>query len=291
MPAVADGLDQRAGDLGAGRVAAGVRDAAAVVAALAGELDLAGVGGVSKRAPVAISRRTASGPSVTSGAHGLLVAQPGARDEGVVQVLLGGVALAERGGDAALRPAGGAVVEPGLGDDDGARARRRRSAARRSGRRRRSRPRRRRRRWPSRARGRSAVCRSRRSSERQGDVVDQAGARRPSAGDGEDRRRRVVVGDLGEGGRVDQGEVVEGERRGEPRGLVRTVRAAARTASAQPGPAWATAAVSAAARASPRPERGGPGERRRGGLGAACSAAGRRAGRGPRTAPGTGRAR
>ena len=46
-PAVAHRVDQRAGDLGAGRVAARVRDAAAVVAALAGERDLAGVvGGV-----------------------------------------------------------------------------------------------------------------------------------------------------------------------------------------------------------------------------------------------------
>ena len=41
----ADRLDQRAGDLGAGGVAARVRDAAAVVAALAGQRDLAGAGG------------------------------------------------------------------------------------------------------------------------------------------------------------------------------------------------------------------------------------------------------
>src|SRR5690606_11988793 len=36
----------------------------------------------------------------------------------VVEVLFGGVAVAEGRGDAALRPPGGAVVEPGLGDDD-----------------------------------------------------------------------------------------------------------------------------------------------------------------------------
>ena len=118
QPARAYRLDERAGDLGAGRVAARVRDTAAVVAALAGELDLAVPRTVSKWAPVAISRRTASGPSVTRIRTAVLVAQAGARDQGVVQVLLGGVALAEGGGDAALRPAGGAVVEAGLGDDD-----------------------------------------------------------------------------------------------------------------------------------------------------------------------------
>ena len=64
-PARADRLDQRPGDLGAGRVAARVRDAAAVVAALAGQLQAAARRTASKWAPVAISRRTASGPSVT----------------------------------------------------------------------------------------------------------------------------------------------------------------------------------------------------------------------------------
>ena len=63
--------------------------------------------------------------------YGLLVAQARAGDQGVVQVLLGGVALAEGRGDAALGPAGGAVVEAGLGDDDRREAGRRRSAARR----------------------------------------------------------------------------------------------------------------------------------------------------------------
>ena len=56
--------DQRALDLGAGRVAAGVRDPVAVVAALAGQRQLA-VGAWSKLVPSAISSRTASGPSVT----------------------------------------------------------------------------------------------------------------------------------------------------------------------------------------------------------------------------------
>lgn len=56
-------------------------------------------------------------------AHGLLVAQADARDQGVVEVLLWGVAVTERGGDAALRPARGAVVQPCLGDDDGPQSR------------------------------------------------------------------------------------------------------------------------------------------------------------------------
>ena len=116
----ADRLDQGAGDLGAGRVAARVGDAAAVVAALAGERDLAAVGGVEVRAG---GDQPAYGVGALGdqGPDGLLVAQARARDEGVVQMLLRGVALAERGGDAALGPAGGAVVQPGLGDDDGAR--------------------------------------------------------------------------------------------------------------------------------------------------------------------------
>ena len=56
-------------------------------------------------------------------AHGVDVAQPDAGDERVLQVVLGGVLRAERGGDAALRPARGAVVDEHLGDEqDAARA-------------------------------------------------------------------------------------------------------------------------------------------------------------------------
>ena len=131
MPARAYRLDEGAGDLGAGRVAARVRDAAAVVAALAGQLDLAGVGVGVEAGAGGDQPAYGVGALGDEGADGLLVAQARARDEGVVEVLLGGVALAERGGDAALRPARGAVVEAGLGDDDRAAARRRRSAARR----------------------------------------------------------------------------------------------------------------------------------------------------------------
>lgn len=50
--------------------------------------------------------------------YGALVAQARARHQRVVQVLFGRVPLAQGRGYAALRPAGGTVVESGLGDDD-----------------------------------------------------------------------------------------------------------------------------------------------------------------------------
>lgn len=119
----ADRLDQRAGDFRARGVAAGVGDAAAVVAALAGEGEAALGGLVEVRA----GRDEAAHGVRALGdqeADRLPVAQARAGDQGVVQVLLGGVALAEGRGDAALGPAGGAVVEAGLGDDDRPEARR-----------------------------------------------------------------------------------------------------------------------------------------------------------------------
>ncbi len=116
QPPCADRLDEGAGDLRAGGVAARVGDATAVVAALAGEREAALAGLVELRA-----RRDEAAYGVGAlgdqDADGFLVAQAGAGDQGVVQVLLGSVALAQGGGDAALGPAGGAVVEAGLGDD------------------------------------------------------------------------------------------------------------------------------------------------------------------------------
>jgi hypothetical protein len=108
-------LDQCAGDLRAGGVAARVGDAAAVVAALTGEQYLAVGALVEGRAgddqpPHGVGALGDQDP------HRLLVAQARAGHQGVVQVLLGGVALAQRRGDAALRPAGRAVVQHGLGD-------------------------------------------------------------------------------------------------------------------------------------------------------------------------------
>lgn len=117
----ADRLDERAGDLRAGRVTARVGDAPAVVAALAGQFQAALVGLVEVGAGLDEAAHGV-GALGDEEAHGVLVAQAGAGDQGVVQVLFGGVALAEGRGDAALRPASGAVVEAGLGDDDGVQA-------------------------------------------------------------------------------------------------------------------------------------------------------------------------
>jgi hypothetical protein len=114
-------LDQGPGDLGTGGVAAGVGDAAAVVAALAGELQLSFGRLVEVRAGLD-EAAYGVGALGDEDADRFLVAQAGARDQGVVQVLFGGVALAEGRGDAALGPAGGAVVQAGLGDDDGGEA-------------------------------------------------------------------------------------------------------------------------------------------------------------------------
>lgn len=96
-----------------------VRDTTAVVAALAGERYLvAARGGVEAGSgtdePVDGVRALGH-----KGPDGGLVAESGARDEGVGQMLLRGVAVAERGRDPALCPACGAVVQTGLGDDDG----------------------------------------------------------------------------------------------------------------------------------------------------------------------------
>ena len=109
--------DQRARDLGAGGVAAGVRDPVAVVAALAGQLDLALGVAVELRARARRARAPASGPSVTRMRTASAVAQPDAGDERVVEVLLRGVLGVERRGDAALRPRGRARREHGLGHE------------------------------------------------------------------------------------------------------------------------------------------------------------------------------
>lgn len=111
------GLDERPGDLRAGRVAARVRDTTPVVTALAGQLQssfggLVEVGAGLDEPPYGVGALSDEDP------YGLLVAQARAGDQGVVQVLFGGVALPEGRGDTALGPAGGAVVEAGLGDDD-----------------------------------------------------------------------------------------------------------------------------------------------------------------------------
>ncbi len=112
-----DGGDQGPLDLGAGRVAAGVRDPVAVVAALAGQRQLA-VGVVVELGAERDQLADRVGSLGDQRPHGVAVARAGARDQGVALVLLGGVARAERGGDAALRPLGRAGVEHVLGDDE-----------------------------------------------------------------------------------------------------------------------------------------------------------------------------
>ena len=112
-----DGSDEGAGDLGAGRVSAGVDDAVAVVPALAGEQERpAGVEveGRAERDELAQAGRSL----LAQDAYGGLVAQPGTGSEGVLLVLERGVVGTERCGHAALRPAGGAVVDADLGDDE-----------------------------------------------------------------------------------------------------------------------------------------------------------------------------
>ena len=110
-----DGGDEGALDLGAGGVAARVGDPVAVVAALAGQRQLA-VGVVvelrAERDQLADGVR-ALGHQY---AYGVDVARSRAGHEGVALVLLGGVARPQRSRDAALRPLGGAGGQDVLGD-------------------------------------------------------------------------------------------------------------------------------------------------------------------------------
>ncbi len=95
--------DEGARDLLAGGVAAGVQDAVAVVATLAGQRDLAGVAAVevgAERDEVPDARRAL----VDERLDGLDVTEADAGDEGVVDVLGGAVLRRHDGGDAALRP-------------------------------------------------------------------------------------------------------------------------------------------------------------------------------------------
>lgn len=103
--------------LRAGRVAARVDDAVAVVAALAGELELAVDVAVELRA-VAHQPLQRVGALGDQDAHGLLVAQADPGDERVPQVLVGGVLGVEDGGDAALRPPGRSGRQHILGDHE-----------------------------------------------------------------------------------------------------------------------------------------------------------------------------
>ena len=109
--------DQRALDLRARRVAAGVGDAVAVVAALAGQRQLA-VGVVVELRAERDQLAHRLGPFGHQDAYGLHVAGTRARDEGVALVLLGGVARSERGGDPSLGPLRRPGGEDVLGHDE-----------------------------------------------------------------------------------------------------------------------------------------------------------------------------
>ena len=111
--AAADRGDERALDLRAGGVAAGVGDAVAVVAALAGQRQLA-VGHVVEVGAEGDQLAHGLGALAYQRPDGVQVAGTGPGDQGVDLVLVGGVTRAERGGDAALGPLGRAGVEPSL---------------------------------------------------------------------------------------------------------------------------------------------------------------------------------
>ena len=107
---------QRAGDLGAAGVAAGVHDPVAAVPALAGQRRAAVGAGVEPGAE-RLQRGDRGRRLLDEGAHGVLVAEPGAGDERVGDVQVGVVVGTEDGGQAALGPRGAAVAERALGDD------------------------------------------------------------------------------------------------------------------------------------------------------------------------------
>jgi hypothetical protein len=119
----ADGGVQRPLDLRAGGVAAGVHDAVGGVPALAGEQQPARGVAVEGGAPVdeLVQPRR---PLGDQGLHRVGLAQPDTGHLGVARVRVGGVGRVEHGGDAPLRPAGGAVVDPHLGHDGDRQARR-----------------------------------------------------------------------------------------------------------------------------------------------------------------------
>ena len=111
----AQGAGEGAGHLGAAGVTAGVHDPVAAVTALAGERRAA-VGGEVESGPEPLELGDGVGRLLDEGADGVLVAEPGAGDEGVLHVQVGVVVGAEDGGQPALRPVRAAVAEGGLRD-------------------------------------------------------------------------------------------------------------------------------------------------------------------------------
>lgn len=106
--------DQRPLDLRAGRVSAGVRDAVAVMPALPRQRQVPIGQGVEPRAQLdQVSHRVRSLGHQRP--YGVRIAQSGARDQGVLQMILGRILRAERGGDTALGPLGRAGGDDILG--------------------------------------------------------------------------------------------------------------------------------------------------------------------------------
>ena len=112
-----DGGDQRPLDLGSGRVTARMGDPVAVVAALAGQRQLA-VGVVVEVGAESDQLADRFRPLLDQDPHRVEVAGARAGHERVELVLGGGVPRAQRCGDPALRPLGGAGGEDVLGDDE-----------------------------------------------------------------------------------------------------------------------------------------------------------------------------
>ena len=108
-----DRSHERPRDLGAGGIATGMGDAIAMVSALASQSD--GSGGIQVKVGTEANEiADAVGALGDERLHRIDIAQTGARDEGVVQMLLGGVVVRERRGDAALRPPGGSLLDATL---------------------------------------------------------------------------------------------------------------------------------------------------------------------------------
>jgi hypothetical protein len=112
---VLHGSRQRPLDLDPGGRAAGVHHPGVGVAALPGQLELPGGIPIEDR-PEGDQLVDPGRALVDQHPHGVVVAQPGARRQRVRQVEVGRVGVAPQdGGDAALRPAGGGLVQLGLG--------------------------------------------------------------------------------------------------------------------------------------------------------------------------------
>jgi hypothetical protein len=112
-----DGRHERSGNLSARRIATGMGDAIAVMTALARQRD--------RTRGVQIEMRSqadeiahALGTLGDQGCDGIDIAEPSARDEGVVAMLLGGVVVSKCRSNPPLGPACRALLDSTLGDEE-----------------------------------------------------------------------------------------------------------------------------------------------------------------------------